>query len=970
MALCDCNHCLSSSRVPSVASLITGAMHSWPVHPLCLHSCAMSPYLLSGSHPRPTRIRWSSPSYCSRLFIILAVLSLVVLSSHGSPPQPDSQPQPNKPSSHSSHDEPPPPHSATPFSSSPSSASPSSFTEPPSSSSFVASIRPSHTAADNTDDHRAAASARPAADDTQQQAVAYEVQARATQDPLHPVDVDALRAGVEDARQQLRQGLQDERDHNTQPHAASVRGSSHRRLLAGQQHDDRASIVDDDYAVAEAETHTPRWYAERTQTATVDGSEGPFDVEDEAAEKAEHEMQLMVDEFIAQADLLLASSTATAADVSEAMTLLSDAAALGSSHAHIELGKAYLYGDLAPRNVTTAFEHFQQAADSGNSTAQHYLAFLYSLRLVHPPAEASATGLAVLHDYFAAVAGHIGAKLTMGYRHLHGYGVPKSCESAVHYYDEVARHVVNTLSHSAHNHVMTIDRAHLSDEQARLAHMEESAEVLQYYQHSADGGNVDAQLTMGQLHYYGHRGLPQSPALAARYFRLAAAAGNTNAMASLGQMHLSGMMQELDNAGGGGGGGGLFGGVSRRDGLVPYEREDSNSSALNLFTRAAELGNPAAQTSLGLLYLQGTLTSVNYTLAASYFLTAANQGHPEAQFQLGVMHLGGLAFTQDVLKAYMYFQAAAMSGHVRGLFNVAQMDMAGIGVARDCKGGADKLKMVAERGEWSSVLGESHERFLAGEYESSWLGYAMAGYEGQEVGQANAAWLMDRQYVQLWRDEPERYAIAYQLLHQSAEQRNVDSWRLMGDYAYYQLVQSNNSLALAASHYLKATNEAGFEHSAQAAFNLGWMYHSGLGVERDLHLAKRYYDHSADMDERGWVACKLALVKLWLDAAVDDWTQWWHGTTPANPTMAADRSDTPRESGQADARSGVSESNAGQQAKQTAADGVVSRGLRAVFGPESALWGWYDWYVALENCVLVAASAALAVCIYYRAQRM
>ena len=895
-----------------------------------------------------------------RLLILLVVVSLLLLSSHALPVRHQhARRQSNRPSP-SSHDEParsPPPTTTT--------SQPSSVDSPP--HAYIASILPNNPPADSTDEQPASTSHTPAAD-TQPQSVAYEV--RPVPDALNRIDVDALRAGVEDARQQMRQSLFDER----QQHDTAQSSSSHRRLQ--QQYDEPWSVADMQSANDQSITSS--------QTLVFDNTESSESTSehDEAADSANYETQLMIDDLIAQADHLLASSTASAADVSDALSLLSHAATLGSSHAHIELGKAYLYGDLAPRNVTTAFDHFQAAADSGNSTAQHYLAFLYSLRLVHPPANASTTGMAVLYDYFAAVAGHIGAKMTMGYRHMHGYGVPKSCESAVPYYDEVARHVVNTLSHSAHNHVMTIDRAHLSDEQARLAHKEESAEVLQYYQHSADGGNVDAQLTMGQLHYYGHRGLPQSPALAARYFRLAAAAGNTNAMTSLGQMHLSGMMQELDGGGsggggGGGGGGGLFGGVGRRDGVVPYEREDSNSSALNLFTRAAELGNPAAQTSLGLLYLQGTLTPVNYTLAASYFLTAANQGHPEAQFQLGVMHLGGIAFTQDVLKAYMYFSAAAMSGHVRALFNVAQMEMAGLGVARDCKSGADKLKMVAERGEWSSVLGESHERFLAGEYESSWLGYAMAGFEGQEVGQANAAWLMDRQYVQLWLDEPERYAIAYQLLHQSAEQRNVESWRLMGDYAYYQLVQSNNSLALAASHYLKATNEAGFEHSAQAAFNLGWMYHNGLGVERDLHLAKRYYDQSAEMDERGWVACKLALTKLWFDGQIDEWTQWWEGNSTAHTSTAADKPDGTRVAGtkgSGRAEAGESGSNArqssGQQARQGASDGVLSRGLRAMFGAESMSWGWYDWYVALENCVLMAAALALAVCIYYRAQRM
>jgi len=43
-----------------------------------------------------------------------------------------------------------------------------------------------------------------------------------------------------------------------------------------------------------------------------------------------------------------------------------------------------------------------------------------------------------MYDYFAAVGGSHLARLSVGYRHLYGYGVPKKCEAALAYYTQVA----------------------------------------------------------------------------------------------------------------------------------------------------------------------------------------------------------------------------------------------------------------------------------------------------------------------------------------------------------------------------------------------------------------------------------------------------------------------------------------------------------------------------------------------------
>ncbi len=48
-------------------------------------------------------------------------------------------------------------------------------------------------------------------------------------------------------------------------------------------------------------------------------------------------------------------------------------------------------------------------------------------------------------------------------------------------------------------------------------------------------------MTLGQLHFYGAKGVPRDEILAAQYFQKAAAQGDAGAMTNLGHMHLSGV---------------------------------------------------------------------------------------------------------------------------------------------------------------------------------------------------------------------------------------------------------------------------------------------------------------------------------------------------------------------------------------------------------------------------------------------
>jgi len=172
----------------------------------------------------------------------------------------------------------------------------------------------------------------------------------------------------------------------------------------------------------------------------------------------------------------------------------------------------------------------------------------------------------------------------MGYRHMYGYDVPASCASAEKYYKAAAALVLGELADGKKGTVL--ENLRLSNEEARAQPADTDEDVVKYFEHAADAGNVNAQLTMGHIHFYGARGVPRNPEQAARYFRAAAAAHDTKALVSLAHMHAMGT------------------GVKQE-----------NETAFRLFSEAAEKGDSNAQNGLGYLHLHGQGTPRDVAMA-------------------------------------------------------------------------------------------------------------------------------------------------------------------------------------------------------------------------------------------------------------------------------------------------------------------------------------------------------------------
>ena len=145
----------------------------------------------------------------------------------------------------------------------------------------------------------------------------------------------------------------------------------------------------------------------------------------------------------------------------------------------------------------------------------------------------------------------------------------------------------------------------------------------------AEGGDSQAQYSLGRLYQQG-RGVARDAQAAARWYAKAASKGHAAARYALGKLHANGENVKQD-----------------------YYR------ASEWYRLAADIGNHAeAQFALGELYFHGRGASHDYGEAVNWYLRAARQGHGAAQFVMGAMYQEGWGLKRDYVEAYTWYTLA------------------------------------------------------------------------------------------------------------------------------------------------------------------------------------------------------------------------------------------------------------------------------------------------------------------------
>uniref|UniRef100_A0A0N5CBJ0 TPR_REGION domain-containing protein n=1 Tax=Strongyloides papillosus TaxID=174720 RepID=A0A0N5CBJ0_STREA len=499
---------------------------------------------------------------------------------------------------------------------------------------------------------------------------------------------------------------------------------------------------------------------------------------------------------------------------------------------HSEAMKVVAYGDMFGHFNEPKFHlnYLTKLAEYGSSDANMLLGFIYSTGLGIKNRDPRK---AIIYYSIAGLYSNTLAQMALGYRYLYGINVEKSCPASLDYYRKVAEKVISGLKITGGQAITKYKL--LEDIEPSSSHSALSGPIdknlLEYYILMADKGDTQACIGLGALYLNGARGVNPSYENAFHYYSIAAKDGSATALGFLGKMYLEGTK------------------------VTPQ----SNLTAFNYFKKSAEKGSPIGQTGLGYMYLFGRGVEVNYTKAYKSFLLATEQTHPEGQLYAGYMHFKGLGVKRDFALALKYLQAAAQGGSISAFYWLGHMYAKGLGVFSNCETAVGFYKTVAERGKWGVPFMQAYLNYKNGKVKESLLQYLLFADLGYEVAQSNFAYILEKTSEQFeFFNDANTKEIAFTFWRRSAEQNNPISRIKVGDYLYYGIGTEKDYKEAAEQYKLAADKFA----NSQALFNLGYMYEHGLGLPKDLHLAKRLYDQAVEMNPEAFVPVTIALLKL------------------------------------------------------------------------------------------------------------
>ncbi len=303
-----------------------------------------------------------------------------------------------------------------------------------------------------------------------------------------------------------------------------------------------------------------------------------------------------------------------------------------------------------------SIEAVQRAAEAGELTAQHYLAFCY------------ASGERVQKDGGASVrwyeragaAGYLPSFINLGLLYKNGEVVPRDYSQA-----------------------------------------------FQLTRRAADAGLSQGQINLGFLYRDGV-GVPSDLTEAVKWWRLAAAQGHTSAMVEIGRAYRNGQGVQQDSietikwfkqaAAAGDALGELNLGSF-------YEYQGDLDSAHKFYQLAAEHGSADAMWVMHNLYENGIGVTKDWAEAERWLLKGAEAGSARAQTSLGNHHESPYSWTSNrigdvrvsMAEAVRWYRRAADQNWADGQYRLASCYLEGKGVEMDEERGLDWMRAAADQ---------------------------------------------------------------------------------------------------------------------------------------------------------------------------------------------------------------------------------------------------------------------------------
>jgi len=146
-----------------------------------------------------------------------------------------------------------------------------------------------------------------------------------------------------------------------------------------------------------------------------------------------------------------------------------------------------------------------------------------------------------------------------------------------------------------------------------------------------------------------------------------------------------------------------------------YEHHDFSGTmkeAASWYLRAADQGDALGQFLLGRMYTEGWGVNHDDAMAAALYRKAADQGLPEAQEEMRVAYTLGMGVPKDPAMAILYARKAADQGHALAQAVLAQSYLEGRGMPQDHVLALEWISLAAEHFPASAVKRASPHDYL------------------------------------------------------------------------------------------------------------------------------------------------------------------------------------------------------------------------------------------------------------------
>lgn len=327
---------------------------------------------------------------------------------------------------------------------------------------------------------------------------------------------------------------------------------------------------------------------------------------------------------------------------------------------------------------------------------------------------------------------------------------------------------------------------------------------------AADLGNKSAAFNLAEILFYGCDSINEDRKLAAHYYLIAAKAEMVTAQLMLAKQYFFGL------------------GIDQDD-----------SQAFHWFERSAKHDEPVAAYYVGLCYETGRHVSPDKVKAYLWYRKSAKLGDPDARFNIAYAKLNGIVFPKNIPEALQEFTKLATENHNNSLYVLGEF-LLKPGEYHDFDSAMDKLIRAGKLNQVSAkelVI----QRYLSGEPITNekvileWLSVPVASVDIDNL----YFWLIT---TKIKTDTIKNLADTWlKELTKRANENCKEAETALGQLLHQGCIGLTKNLKKS-FEYLE---RAAMKKHVVALTHVGFCYQDGRGVQKNLNLAKSFFQEAA-----------------------------------------------------------------------------------------------------------------------------